>query len=198
MTTVYTGVVTRGEAGWLASTRDLPDGKQALATANSLKKVKAMIEGMTERCLDLPPGSVVVDLELENPELQRLVDEVQVARAMLRSAQFEADAALGRAARRLIRIAPVRDVGYLLGYSHQHVARQVSRSALKEAEKTGDTPQDWARMLYEVAGVTTPASQQELAREAKSWLDTFPEDPDFLQQVTTAHRELIQKAAEES
>lgn len=198
MTTVYRGAVTRGEAGWIASTRDLPEGKQAIAGAKNLKQLQTMIQGMAERCVNLPPGSVVVDLELEDPELQQLVDEVHAARANLRAAQDEADVALGRAARRLTRIAPVRDVAHLLGYSHQYIARRVPKSALKEAEGTGDTPQDWAKMLYVVAGMKTPASSADLASEARSWLDTFPDDPDFLRQVTAEHRALIGKVTEET
>lgn len=195
MTKVYTALVTRGEVTWTADIQDLPGYNRAAAMGKDWDSLKRAAQEMCDCILGLPDGTVVVDLKLKDLELQAAVEEVGTAKVVLRSAQHEADMALRRAARRLCRIAPVRDVARILGYSHQHVAKMVPRSALKAAEQTGSTPQDWAKMLYLVAGIKTPASPGELALEASSWLDSFPKDPGFAEEVAAAHRAFIRETA---
>jgi hypothetical protein len=196
MTEVYKAFVKRGESTWTADVQDLPNGQHALAMGNSWKQLRAVTQEMCEHILRLPKGSVAIDLELDDPELQALVEEAKFAKATLRNAQSEAQATLGRALRRLGRMATVRDMAEMLGYSHQYIARKAPKNALEEA--SGGTPEDWARMLFSVAGVRTPVDSDELAREARCWLDTFPDDPDFLRQVTCEHRALIKKETKES
>lgn len=130
MMRVVKGLVTGGNGdNWLASTQGLPDGKQAMALAKSWKQLQQMIQDATERTLGLPPGSVVVDMEFEDPELQELVNEVRRSRGVLRDARFEAGAAMGKAARTLTKTATVRDVAQMLGCSHQQVAKLAPKSS---------------------------------------------------------------------
>lgn len=198
MTKVYTALVERGEATWTARIQDLPDGKTALAMGKNWKQLRTLAQEACGHAVGLLPDEVVVDLILDDPDLQALIEEAKVARAALRAARFEADATLGRAARRLSHLATVRDIAEMLGCSYQHVAKNVPRDAMQKAEDAGDTPEDWARMLYLVAGMRTPASGAELAREARSWVRDFPDDPEFLRRITEAHRALVQERSGES
>lgn len=123
MKQIVNGLATRGEDSWLTSTQGLPDGKQALSMGKNWKQAQALLQQAAELALKAPPGSVTVDLRLEDPELQQLVDEVHRTRGLLRDAKFHYDAALGAAARGLTKRATVRDVAAMLGCSHQHVAK---------------------------------------------------------------------------
>lgn len=91
-------------------------------------KAKKAAEEMAEHILKAPAGSVVVDLELEDQELQSLIDEVKRAKVAAREAQENADAALGKAARALTQNATVRNVASMLGHSHQYVAKVAPKS----------------------------------------------------------------------
>lgn len=129
MKQIVNGLATRGEDSWLTSTQGLPDGKQALSMGKSWKQAQALLQQAAELALKVPPGSVTVDLELEDPELQKLIDEVHRTRAVLRDAEFHYGAALGVAARTLTKQATVRDVAAMLGCSHQHVAKLAPRAS---------------------------------------------------------------------
>jgi hypothetical protein len=194
MTHVLRATVTRGESSWIASVLDLPDGQRATVMGRTWKQLRELTQEACEHHLTLPKGSVVIDLRLEDPELQELIEEAKAAKAMLRNAQSYAQTTLVRALRRLGRMATVRDMAEMLDYSHQYVARKAPKDTLKEAP--GDTPEDWARMLFSVAGMRTPASSAELAREARCWLDSFPDDPEFTRKVAASHRALIQEAVD--
>lgn len=125
MKQVVKGLATRGNGNWLASTQGLPDGKQALAAGKTWKQVQAMLQEAAELVLRVPPGSVTIDMEFEDPELQKLVDEAHRTKAVLRDAQFEMNAAMG--------------VAEILGCSHQHVAKLAPKG---REDGPGDTPKD--------------------------------------------------------
>lgn len=122
-------LVTRGGANWIASTQGLPNDKQAMALGKTWKQTKAMIQDSAERTLGLPPGAVEADMQLEDPALQELIDDVKAKKMALRDAEFEAGAAMGVAARTLTRQATVRDVAEMLGCSHQYVAKLAPKSS---------------------------------------------------------------------
>lgn len=190
--------MTRGKANWIASTQGLPDGKTAMALGKTWRQMTAMLQEAAEMTLALPSGSVVLDLKLDDPELQRLIDETKRTRGVLRDAQFEAGAALGHAARVLTREATVRDVAEMLGCSFQQISKLAPKN--KQEEESGNTPQDWAQMLYLVAGLRKPATTEGLAREARKWntkASPFPEDPAFAQEVAREHRAFIDRMARE-
>lgn len=129
MKRIVNGLATRGHDSWLTSTQDLPDGKQALSMGKTWKQAQDLLQQAAEMALKVPPGSVVVDLRLEDPELQSLVDEVHSRRAVLREAEFQYGAALSTAARTLTKTATVRDVAVMLGCSHQRVAKLAPKNA---------------------------------------------------------------------
>lgn len=123
MKQIVNGLATRGEDSWLTSTQGLPDGKQALSMGKNWKQAQTLLQRAAEMALKAPPGSVTIDLRLEDPELQGLVDEVHRTRAALRDAEFHYGAALGTASRVLTKQATVRDVAAMLGCSAQHVSK---------------------------------------------------------------------------
>lgn len=129
MKQIVNGLATYGRDGWLTSTQGLSDGKQALSMGKTWKQSRELLQQAAEMALKAPPGSVTVDLKLEDAGLQRLVDTVHRTRAVLRDAEFEYGAALGAAARTLAKTATVRDVAAMLGCSHQHVAKLAPKSA---------------------------------------------------------------------
>jgi hypothetical protein len=185
------GLATRGQDSWLTSTQGLPDSKQALSMGKTWKQAQELLQQAAEMALKAPPGSVVIDLKLEDPELQALVDDVHSKRAVLRDAEFGYQAALGKAARYLTKVATFRDVAAMLGISHQYVAKLAPKA--DQPGEPGNTPEDCARMLYLVAGIRKPASTARLVREAKSWVATFPDDPEFAEQVNREHRKFIER-----
>lgn len=128
MTTVLTGIVARGNENWIVNLQGLPEGRTGVALGNTWPKAKAAAEELAEHILEAPEGSVVVDLILKDSELQELIDEVKRTKAAARQAQAEAEAAFGKAARRLTETAAVRDVAAMLGYSHQYVAKAAPKS----------------------------------------------------------------------
>ncbi|HWB35430.1 MAG TPA: hypothetical protein VHA75_05325, partial [Rugosimonospora sp.] len=105
MKQVVKAIMEHGEAGWLGSTQGLPDGKQAMAVGKGWQQTARMLRDATERTLRVPSGSVVLDIRIDDPELQKLIDEVKRTQAVLRDAKFEAAAAMGTAARTLTRKA---------------------------------------------------------------------------------------------
>lgn len=129
MMRIVDGLATRGNETWLTSTQGLPDGKQALSMGKTWKQARGLLQQAAEMALKVPPGSVTVDLRLEDAGLQELVNEVHRKRAALREAEFEYGAALGMAARTLAKTATVRDVAAMLGCSHQHVAKLAPKSS---------------------------------------------------------------------
>jgi len=92
------------------------------------KEVQCLAAEAVEASLSLPKGSVIIDLELEDPDLQNLIDDLKSKRAALREAQSEVEAALGEAARTLTKFATVRDVGAMLDCSYQYVSRLAPKS----------------------------------------------------------------------
>lgn len=128
MKQIVNGLATRGNDSWLTSTQGLPEGKQALSMGKTWKQAQALLQQAAEMALKAPPGSVTVDLKLEDPELQKLVDEVHRTRAILKDAEFHYGAALGVAARTLTKQATVRDVAAMLGCSHQRVSQLAPKS----------------------------------------------------------------------
>lgn len=126
MTTVYTALVTRGKATWLASVKGLPNDKTVLSMGKSWKQLKTLTEEACDHALGVPDGDTVVSLEFEDPELQILINELEKRKVALRAAKVEMDAALGRAARRLTQEATLRDVAEMLGYSHQYISTLAS------------------------------------------------------------------------
>lgn len=198
MTQIVRGLVTRGKGNWIASTQGLPDGKTAMALGKTWKQMTAMLQEAAEMTLALPSGSVALDLKLDDPELQRLIDEVKRTKGVLRDAQFEAGAAMGHAARVLTKEATVRDVAEMLGCSFQQISKLAPKG--KQEEEPGSTPQDWARMLYLVAGIRTPATTEKLTREARKWsteASPFSGDQAFIQEVAREHRAFIDRMARE-
>jgi hypothetical protein len=129
MDKIVTGLATRGRDGWLTSTQGLPDGKQALSMGKTWKQAQELLRQAAELALKASPGSIAIDLKLEDAGLQKLVDEVHRKRAILRDAEFEYQAALGAASRTLTKTATVRDVAEMLGCSHQYVAKLAPKSA---------------------------------------------------------------------
>lgn len=127
MTKVLTGLVTRGKANWLVGLQGLPEGKMGLAMGTTWSKAKSGAEEMAAYILGEPQGSVVVDLRLEDAALQALIDDVAARRAAAERARDDLNASIGIAARALARHATLRDVGSMLGYSFQYVARFVPK-----------------------------------------------------------------------
>jgi hypothetical protein len=128
MTTVLTGIVTRGKANWLVGLQGLPEGKTGLAMGTTWSKARSGAQEMGAYILGEPEGSVVVDLKLEDAGLQALIDDVWRRRAALEQARDDLNASIGIAARTLARHATLRDVGSMLGYSFQYVARFVPKA----------------------------------------------------------------------
>lgn len=191
MKQIVNGLATRGKDSWLTSTQGLPDGKQALSMGKTWKQAQELLQQAAEMALKVPPGSVTIDLKLEDPELQALVDDVYSKRTVLRDADFEHKAALGKATRYLTKVATFRDVAAMLGISHQYVAKLAPKS---QDEESGDTPKDWARRLYLVAGLKKPLMPGEVVREAKQWstaASPFPGDPAFAEEVAREHEAFI-------
>jgi predicted XRE-type DNA-binding protein len=129
MKQIVAGLATRGQDSWLTSTHGLPDGKQALSMGKTWKQAQDLLQQAAEMALKAPPGSVAVDLKLEDPKFQKLVDEVRRRQAALRDAKFHYDAAMGTAVRTLAKQMTVRDVAQMLGCSHQHVSKLARKSA---------------------------------------------------------------------
>jgi hypothetical protein len=123
MKQIVKAFASRGHGSWIASTQGLPDNKQALSTGKTWKQAKQLLQRATEMTLRAPSDSVVIDLKLEDPNLQKLVDEVHQRRTALREAEFHYGAAMGLAARTLTKTMTVRDVAAMLGCSPQHVAK---------------------------------------------------------------------------
>lgn len=193
MKQIVNGLATRGRDSWLTSTQGLPDGKQALSMGKTWKQAQDLLRQAVEMALKVPPGSVTIDLKLEDPELQALVDEVYRKRSALRDAEFEYAAAMGVAARFLTKVATVRDVAAMLDCSHQHVAKLAPKS---QDQEPGDTPKDWARMLYLVAGLKKQLTPDAMTREAKQWstaASPFPDDPAFAEEVVREHQAFISR-----
>lgn len=124
---IFTGLVSRGNENWIVKVQGLPEGSTVIAMGKTWKKAQMAAQEGIEVALKEPPKSVVVDLEFEDRGLEKLVKNVMEKKARVREAHAELDIALGFASRELTKHATLRDVGEMLGYSHQHIGKMASR-----------------------------------------------------------------------
>ena len=135
--TSYTAVAERSGDWWAVRVREQPG---VFTQAKRLDQVEAMARDALVALLDRDPSSFDVHVIEKLPE--DVVEDVRHAREAREhalEAQAEADAAMRRAALRLVRSGlTVRDVGRVLGVSPQRVSQLAPAGRSRKA--THDFP----------------------------------------------------------
>jgi hypothetical protein len=116
---------------------DVPELKGVHSQSKRLDQAPAMIEDVIELLYDRAPGTYDLKVEIVNGELRALIELLATARAA-------ADAAATAARDKQIEVAaqlrdsglPVRDIGRLLGVSHQRIS-QILSDAVEAAKARG-------------------------------------------------------------
>lgn len=122
----YTATCVRSDGWWAVEVPDVPG---ALTQARRLDQVEAMVRDAIATLLQVAEDSFDVVIQARLPrDLDRAVRRAQQARGDAEKAQATAGDATSTAAARL-RDADLamRDVGWLLGISHQRVAQLADR-----------------------------------------------------------------------
>ncbi len=121
--TCYTAVARRSDGWWAV---DVPAIPGARSQARRLDHVEAMAREVIGLLLDADPDSFEIDVEVDLPEqVRQRVDAVGRARADADDAAQLATGLTGRTAldlRDQLGLS-MRDIGRLLGISHQRVAQ---------------------------------------------------------------------------
>ena len=118
----YTVTAERGEGWWAIRVVELPG---VFSQARRLDRVEAMARDAIALLLDIPPDSFDVTVrQLLSHEVERVVAAAIKARAEALERQELASATSREAVRTLTRLGlPQRDIGRLLGLSHQRVGQ---------------------------------------------------------------------------
>lgn len=125
-TTTYQATVTREDGWWMVHVPEI-DG---LSQARRLAEAPTMARELVAVTLDVPVESVTVEIVVEAVDgvpVRATVEEVAAERA--EAARLEADAtAKARALARALAAhnVPLRDVGTILGVSHQRAHQLIS------------------------------------------------------------------------
>lgn len=116
-------VRARRSGGWWAI--DAPAMKGLHSQARRIDQVEAMARDAIATLLDVDPGSFAVEVDVELPEeWARVVAEARQARVDADAAEKTAQATVRGAAKTLLEAGlSMRDVGSIMGVSHQRVAQ---------------------------------------------------------------------------
>jgi predicted RNase H-like HicB family nuclease len=130
----YTAIAERSGGWWAVRVREQPG---VFTQARRLDQVEAMVRDALAGLLDAAPGSFEIQVIESLPE--EVADEVahaRQARAQAAQAQTTADAAMRRAAARLVDSGlTVRDAGRVLGVSAQRVSQLASGKSPRAARR---------------------------------------------------------------
>jgi len=120
--TRYTAVAERSGGWWAVQVREQPG---VFTQAKRLDQVESMVRDALGAFLAVDPGSFDVEVVEVLPEaVAEEVRRARQAREQAGRAQADADAAMRRAAARLVRSGlTVRDIGRVLGVSPQRVSQ---------------------------------------------------------------------------
>lgn len=118
----YTATAERGEGWWAIRVVELPG---VFSQARCLDRVEGMARDAIALLLDIPPDSFDVTVcQVLSDEAERVVAAAIGARAEALERQELASATSREAVRTLTRLGlPQRDIGRLLGLSHQRVGQ---------------------------------------------------------------------------
>jgi hypothetical protein len=119
----YHATIERGERYWLATV----DGV-GMTQGRNLREVQEMAQDLVATMLDVPPGSFALRFEISLPDLvEGHLKRAAALREESKQAQSEAARELRLAARSLReQDLSLRDIGEVLGVSHQRVHQLVS------------------------------------------------------------------------
>jgi hypothetical protein len=127
----YTAVCEREGEWWVVHVPEL--GNRA-TQARRLDQVDRVVRSLVHLITDKADDSF--DVRLTVPSLEADMAEVHSARAEAEAAEERAATASRRAASRLRRMGlPMRDVGTLLGVSHQRASQLLSGKAARNAAR---------------------------------------------------------------
>lgn len=100
----------------------------ALTQARRVEEIEAQAVSLISTVLDVAPSEVEVSihsLKIGDVDALAIADHVRQARADALAAEERSAKATAEAAKALSALAPVRDVGEMLGVSHQRVSQLV-------------------------------------------------------------------------
>ncbi len=121
-------VRARRSGGWWAI--DAPDMPGLHSQARRIDQVEDAARDALATLLEVDPATVKVEVDLELPEAwARVVEDARRARASAEQAERAAADTVRRAARELTAAGlSMRDVGSIMGVSHQRVAQLLEAS----------------------------------------------------------------------
>jgi predicted RNase H-like HicB family nuclease len=130
----YTARAERDEGGWWAvSVAELPG---VFTQARRLDQVEELVRDAIALWLETPTRSVDVSVEASVPDLDREIEEVALARRRAEELREEASARSRQLASELARRGfTVRDIGQVLGVSHQRAAQLLDKKAVGKPVK---------------------------------------------------------------
>lgn len=122
----YVVRVRRGASNWWVI--EVPSVPGVITQARRIDQVEEMARDALGLFLDVDPAGLEVQVDLELPEAwARVVDDARQARVASEKADRAAADAVRRAARELTSAGlSMRDVGSIMGVSHQRVAQLVA------------------------------------------------------------------------
>jgi hypothetical protein len=116
----YRAEAARDGAWWYVYVPEIGHSTQA----KRLEKVEHMVRDLIALAQGIPADSFGVEAHVRLPECEALIDAAREARARLQVSQDEAHSATLAAASALRDAGlPLRDVGDLLGLTHQRIAQ---------------------------------------------------------------------------
>jgi predicted RNase H-like HicB family nuclease len=154
----YRATVERDERWWLVKSPDVPG---ALAQVKRIEHASEAIRDVISLILDVPVGEVEVAVELELGDVALDVREATELRQQAEELQAHASRRMREAASTLAGLGmTIRDIGTLLGVTHQRVAQlladvQQESPRVPPAERTpkliGKLAASETSAVYEVA-----------------------------------------------
>lgn len=121
--TTYIVNVERTPDGWWYI--EVPEVDGAMTQAKRLDQVEHATRDLLSLALDLSPDAIDLDVRVDVPaDIRAALDEVKHARATATKAEAAARAASSMAVAKMVDAGlPQRDIGKLLGVTHQRVAQ---------------------------------------------------------------------------
>ena len=122
-TTRYDAIARQDGAHWVVTIAGLPQGFVGVTQGRTWSEAAKMAVDVVAMLLEVPEESVEVVMRPADPDMAEAIDRAEKAREEAEKAAKTAVEALTAAARTLTTKTTVRDVGAMLGVSHQYVAK---------------------------------------------------------------------------
>ncbi|MET9350581.1 type II toxin-antitoxin system HicB family antitoxin [Streptomyces termitum] len=123
----YDAIAEHDGKYWIVQVKGLPANHAGITQGRTWPEAERMTKDVVALLLDVPEESFDIALRPADPKMAEAIARVERTREEAERAAAVALEALQEGAQLLTEVATVRDVGAMLGVSHQYIAKLAPR-----------------------------------------------------------------------